>query len=125
MNEHQNAVAAVDAMALLLRSEIAAVEAGELSQLVQFSAEKARLSAALEQHLQAAPDAVSNARLLELKTLIERNQQSLLVAQRATADLIQEMSQVRERHSISGGYGPSGEKRDKPATVRRSVDKSV
>jgi|TARA_R110002049_G_scaffold29972_2_gene101952 hypothetical protein len=124
MSDRHKALAAVDALALLLRKEIAAVEAGEFSDLVQFSTEKVRLSEMLEKYLQDDPQAVSKAQLLDLKDLILRDKHYLQVAQQATADVIQEVYNIRERHSIAGLYGPRGSKRDNHATVSATVDKT-
>jgi len=55
MNNQRKALAAVDALGNLLRKEIAAVEGGEFSQLVEYAGEKARLSAVLEKQLQENP----------------------------------------------------------------------
>jgi hypothetical protein len=124
MNNQRKALAAVDALGNLLRKEIAAVEGGEFSQLVEYAGEKARLSAVLEKQLQENPQAVSKAQLSGLKELILRDQQHLQQAQRATAEIIQEVTDTRERHSIAGLYGRGGAKRVNRATPSQSVDKS-
>ncbi|SFT08868.1 hypothetical protein SAMN04488040_3100 [Sulfitobacter marinus] len=124
MNNQRQALAAVDALGNLLRKEIAAIEGGQFSQLVEYSGEKARLSAVLEKQLQENPEAVSKEQLSGLKELILRDQQHLQQAQRATAEVIQEVTDTRERHSLAGLYGREGAKRVNRATPSPSVDKS-
>lgn len=124
MTGRRQALAAVDALGTLLRKEIAAVESGDFGELVKFSGEKARLSALLEKELQDDPQAVSRDQLRDLKQLIMRDEAHLQLARSATAEMICEISGIRERHSIAGLYGRSGAKRDRAATLSAAVDKS-
>ena len=96
MSDPRKALAAVDALGNLLRREIAAVEGGAFNQLVEFASEKARLTD--HHHLQ--------------------------LARQATSEMISQVSQIREKHSIAGIYGRSGAKRDNRATLITTVDKS-
>lgn len=124
MSDPRKAVAAVDALGNLLRREIAAVEGGAFNQLVEFASEKARLTAVLEEQLSHDPEAVSKDKLRDLKVLIARDHHHLQLARQATAEMIKEVSGIREKHSIAGIYGRSGAKRDNRATLMATVDKS-
>ena len=124
MSDRRHALAAVDALGALLRREIAAVESGDFDRLVQFSGEKARLSALLEKELKDDPAAVSKEQLRDLKQLILRDAQHLELARSATAEIVQEITEIRTRHSIAGLYGRRGAKRDNTATLNAMVDKS-
>ncbi len=124
MSDPRKALATVDALGNLLRREIAAVEGGSFDQLVGFASEKARITAELEHQLSENPEAVSKDKLRDLKDLIARDHHHLQLARQATAEMIKEVSQIREKHSIAGIYGRSGAKRDNRATVMTTVDKS-
>ncbi|NUH64956.1 hypothetical protein HTT03_06545 [Sulfitobacter sp. S0837] len=124
MSDPRKALATVDALGNLLRREIAAVEGGSFDQLVGFASEKARIAAELEHQLSENPEAVSKDKLRDLKDLIARDHHHLQLARQATAEMIKEVSQIREKHSIAGIYGRSGAKRDNRATVMTTVDKS-
>lgn len=125
MSDRRKALATVDALGAVLRKEIAAIESGDFSLMVQYSGEKARLGSLLETLLQADPEAVDQNDLRDLKALITRDAQSLQQARHATAEIIQEVSDIRERRSIAGLYGRSGEKRGNRATFATPVDKMV
>lgn len=125
MSDPRKALAAVDALGNLLRREIAALEGGGFDQMVAFASEKARLTEALERELSAAPEAVSKDKLRDLKDLIARDHHHLQLAREATAEMIKEVSGIREKHSIAGVYGRNGAKRDNRATLMASVDKSL
>ncbi len=124
MSDPRKALAAVDALGNLLRREIAAVEGGSFDQLVTFASEKARITAELEYQLSEHPEAVSKDKLRDLKDLIAQDHHHLQLARQATAEMIKEVSQIREKHSIAGIYGRSGAKRDNRATLMTTVDKS-
>lgn len=124
MSDPRKALAAVDALGNLLRREIAAVKGGAFNQLVEFASEKARLTAVLEEQLNHDPEAVSKDKLLDLKDLIARDHHHLQLARQATAEMIKEVSGIREKHSIAGIYGRSGAKRDNPATLVTTMNKS-
>ena len=125
MSDQRRALAAVDALATLLRKEISAVESGDFATLVQFAGEKARLTLALEKYLHEDPTAVSKTRLAELRDLILKDKRNLEFAQTATADMIQEIKSLRERHSVAGLYGSTGTRRDIHATYGGAIDKKV
>jgi len=125
MNNQRKALAVVDALATLLRKEITAIESGDFSLLVHYSGEKARLSTQLETLLLNDPQAVDKEHLSDLRNLIVRDQKYLRLAQDATAEIIQEVSNIRESRSMAGQYGRSGTQRGNRATFSNPVDKIV
>lgn len=124
MSGRRHALLSLDALSALLRKEIAAIQSGAFAELVQYSDEKARLGAALEEQLQIDPDCVDEERLRALNELILRNRHHLEVAQNATAEMIREVADLRERHSISGVYGRHGARRDALEKLVVGLDKS-
>jgi hypothetical protein len=124
MTDRRKVLVAIDALGSILRQEIVAIESGNFAQVVTFSSEKARLSALLEKQLQDDPQSVSKEVLQGLKDLIVRDSQHLQQAQLVTAEIIQEVSNTRKRHSAAGLYGPSGAKRDNSAIGSILFDKS-
>ena len=124
MTDRRKVLTAIDALGSVLRQEIAAIESGDFDSVVTFSSEKARLGALLEKQLQDDPDAVGKEVLRGLKDLIVRGSEQLQQAQLATAEIIQEVTHTRRRHSAAGLYGPTGAKRDNSAIGHTMVDKN-
>ena len=78
--------------------------------------------ALLEDHPQAGE---LREKLTELRELIAQDHALLEKMTEATGTIIQELDRIRDRHSLSGTYGPNGEKRAKNPTSSQHFDQSL
>ncbi|PYE84380.1 hypothetical protein [Pseudoroseicyclus aestuarii] len=97
--------APVAALTVLLTEEIAAIRRGDLPVIDRLAPEKARLAALIEaQDPSKTPEG-----LPELRALIAEDARLLDMLTEATAGLAAELRRVRDRHSLKGLYGRSGD----------------
>ena len=127
------AMTVVDKLARLLRDEIAAITGGRLAEVTEIYPQKTALLAEVEaafatprallmDHPQSAELRV---KLEELRTLIAQDHALLEKMTDATGAIIDELDRIRDRHSLSGTYGPDGEKKSVASRNSQHFDQSL
>lgn len=127
------ALSVVDRLSRVLRDEIAAITGGRLAEVTELFPQKSALLAEVEEAF-AVPRALLEdhpqagelrEKLTELRELIAQDHALLEKMTEATGTIIQELDRIRDRHSLSGTYGPNGEKRAKNPTSSQHFDQSL
>lgn len=132
-NSMANAMNVVDKLSRVLRDEIAAITGGRLAEVTELYPQKTALLAEVEEafatprallvdHPQAAE---MQGKLEELRKLIAQDHALLEKMANATSSIIDELDRIRDRHSLSGTYGPDGEKKAKTARSSQHFDQSL
>lgn len=127
------AMSVVDKLARLLRDEIAAITGGRLAEVTEIYPKKTALLAEVEaafatprallvDHPQAAE---LQAKLEELRGLIAQDHALLEKMANATGAIIDELDRIRDRHSLSGTYGPDGAKKASASKASQHFDQSL
>lgn len=119
---------AIDGMTDLLRREIAAIEAGDFEAVEALRPEKEELATAMEPLESTPPEALlpeMRAKLVTLRDLVARDAELLERMRAASADIGQALNRVRDRHTLGGLYGKSGQKVDRNAAPAGSLDRSL
>ncbi|MBB05900.1 MAG: hypothetical protein CML03_10345 [Pseudooceanicola sp.] len=133
MTSMAQALSVVDRLSRLLRDEIAAITGGRLAEVTEIYPQKTALlgeveeafaapRALLEDHPQAAE---LRSKLVEMRDLIAQDHVLLEKMTQATGAIIDELDRIRDRHSLSGTYGPDGEKRPKSVSASQHFDQSL
>ena len=133
MTNMKHAMTVVDKLARLLRDEIAAITGGRLGEVTELYPQKTALLAEVEEafavprallveHPQAAE---LQAKLEDLRTLIAQDHALLEKMTDATGAIIDELDRIRDRHSLSGTYGPDGEKKARAPRTSQHFDQSL
>ena len=131
--EMTQAMPVVDKLARLLRDEIAAITGGRLAEVTEIYPQKTALLAEVEkafatprsllvEHPQAAE---LQTKLEELRVLIAQDHGLLEKMADATGAIIDELDRIRDRHSLSGTYGPDGEKKSANLRTSQHFDQSL
>ena len=128
MSNMTAAVTVVDRLSRLLRDEIAAISAGKLAVVNEIFPEKSKLLGEVEEVfamprplLEEHPRAAElRHKLEELRELIAQDFALLEKMTEATGAVIEELDRIRDRHSLSGIYGPDGEKSRKQCRRRNT-----
>lgn len=132
-NNMAHAMSVVDRLARVLRDEIAAITGGRLAEVTEIYPQKSALlaevetafatpRALLEEHPQAGE---LQAKLEELRTLIAQDHALLERMTDATGAIIDELDRIRDRHSLSGTYGPDGAKKTSISKSSQHFDQSL
>jgi hypothetical protein len=127
------AMTVVDKLARLLRDEIAAITGGRLAEVTEIYPQKTALLAEVEdafatprallvEHPQSAELRI---KLEELRTLIAQDHALLEKMTDATGAIIVDLDRIRDRHSLSGTYGPDGEKKAVASRNSQHFDQSL
>ncbi|MGI3170974.1 hypothetical protein ACRARG_17615 [Pseudooceanicola sp. C21-150M6] len=133
MSNMTAAVTVVDRLSRLLRDEIAAITAGKLGVVNELFPEKQELLSQVEEVF-AAPrplledhprSAELRHKLEEMRELIAQDFALLEKMTEATGAVIEELDRIRDRHSLSGIYGPDGAKRPKTVASSQHFDTSL
>ncbi|WP_375176140.1 hypothetical protein [Pseudooceanicola sp.] len=131
--EMTQAMHVVDKLARLLRDEIAAITGGRLAEVTEIYPQKTALLAEVEEAF-ATPRALLvehpkagelQAKLEELRVLIAQDHALLEKMADATGAIIDELDRIRDRHSLSGTYGPDGEKKAGSPRTSQHFDQSL
>ncbi|EAR51747.1 flagellar P-ring protein precursor [Oceanicola granulosus HTCC2516] len=128
MSDSQTCGRIIRALSRLLEREIAALQAGRFALVHELAADKERLGAELEAAAAALTPTEQRALASDFATLgalITRDAELLERAARATGDVARELRRVRDRHSLRGLYGKSGETRGAPETPANRIDASL
>jgi flagellar biosynthesis/type III secretory pathway chaperone len=127
------ALSVVDRLSRLLRDEIAAITGGRLAEVTEIYPKKTALLAEVEEAF-ATPRALltdhpqsaeQRGKLVELRELIAQDHALLEKMTQATGAIIDELDRIRDRHSLSGTYGPDGEKRARSTVASQHFDQSL
>lgn len=119
---------AVDGMTELLRREIAAIEAGDFGVVEELRPRKEELAAELQALDGTPPEALEPEmvdELVTLRELVARDAELLERMREATSDIQRALGRARDRHTLGGLYGKSGEKLDRNAAPSGSLDQSL
>lgn len=133
MTNMAKAMSVVDRLARVLRDEIAAITGGRLAEVNALYPQKTALLAEVEEafatprallvdHPQAAEMKV---KLEELRALIAQDHALLERMTEATSSIISELDRIRDRHSLSGTYGPDGSKKTPSGRTSQHFDQSL
>lgn len=123
----------VERLSRILRDEIAAITAGRLGEVTEIYPQKTALLAEVEKAF-ATPDPILRdhpqsaelrQKLAELRELIAQDHALLEKMATATGAIIDELDRIRDRHSLSGVYGPDGEKKPQKPTKSQHFDQSL
>ncbi|WP_407496450.1 hypothetical protein [Pseudooceanicola sp. MF1-13] len=133
MTSMAQALSVVDRLSRVLRDEIAAITGGRLAEVTALYPEKAALLAEVEDAfavprplLEDHPEAAKlRTKLADLRELIAQDHALLEKMTEATSTIIDELDRIRDRHSLSGTYGPDGEKKSRPSTSSQHFDQSL
>lgn len=126
------AEAGIDALAALLRDEVAAIRRGDLDRVGALAGRKAELAEALaaaEPALRALLDAGGDPalrdRLARLRELVETDRALLARMAEATGAIAAEIARIRDRHGLRGLYGATGAQRGPEPVPAQRLDRSV
>lgn len=133
MTTMPQALQLIERLSRLLRDEIAAIASGKLGEVAEIYPEKAALlhqvenvfagsGADLRDHPKAGELQSS---LAELRQLIARDLSLLERMTEATGAIAAELDRIRDRHSLSGVYGPDGAKKAKTVPSSQHLDQSL
>lgn len=133
MTSMVQALSVVDRLSRVLRDEIAAITGGRLAEVTELYPQKAALLAEVEDAfatpkslLEDHPEAAKlRVKLGELRELIAQDHALLEKMTDATSTIIDELDRIRDRHSLSGTYGPDGEKKPKDTSPSQHFDQSL
>ncbi|EAQ01979.1 flagellar P-ring protein precursor [Pseudooceanicola batsensis HTCC2597] len=133
MTSMAQALSVVERLSRLLRDEIAAITSGRLGEVTEIYPQKTALLAEVEEAF-ATPQALLvdhpqaaelRTKLAELRELIAQDHALLEKMTDATGAIIDELDRIRDRHSLSGTYGPDGEKRPRDVSSSQHFDQSL
>ncbi|KAA9009965.1 hypothetical protein [Histidinibacterium aquaticum] len=127
-SEQSACVTAIKALNGVLRQEIKALQAGDFVAVQELQAEKERLGA----ELKAAASLLDDSARLELRRefaalagLIEQDRVLLERVASAAGDVGRELRRIRDRHSLGGLYGKSGQTQERPQAGSARIDASL
>jgi hypothetical protein len=128
--EQPDAMAEIDALARLLKEEIAAIGQGDFDKVTELFPRKASLLEAIEAAAPVMEDRAGAERdirdkLIELQVLIQKDAALLERITDATRDLVSEISRIRDRHGLKGLYGAKGEDQAPTVAVSQRIDQQV
>ena len=123
----------VDRLSRILRDEIAAITSGKLAQVAELYPQKSALLAEMEKVFATPAPLLEDhpqspqlrEKLSDLRELIARDFALLEKMTEATGSIIEELDRIRDRHSLSGVYGPDGEKRPTTVSSSQHFDQSL
>jgi len=126
------AMGEVDALVTLLRKENGAIEGGDLQSVIDLYPAKLEFLEKFESNTAEiqgflAGDGADGlkAKVEELGTLVARNEALLARTGAAAAEIAEEIGRIRDRHSLKGLYGKSGEQVGKNSPQAGKLDHSV
>ncbi|MFC2970553.1 hypothetical protein [Acidimangrovimonas pyrenivorans] len=118
----------------LLQDEIAAIGAGDLDRVGGLYERKAELLKRIELRMpvvelflrdRLAGDDPLRARFAAFRAAVEEDSALLDRMSQATAEIVREIEKIRDRHSLNGLYGKSGQKLGEEAGAQRQIDKTI
>lgn len=124
----------IAAVTEVLRTEIAAIEAGHIDAVTELYPRKADLLKRIEVLMPVVEPFLSaridtdpelRDRLAALKAAVSEDGALLERISEATTAIVREIDKIRDRHSLNGLYGKRGERRADPSQPPRGIDKTL
>lgn len=122
----------VDALIALLNREIEAIERGDFQVVEDLLPSKSELFERFEQRQDDLGEALSGPggdglrdKVKTLKELAARDGELLELTRAAVDNIAAEIARIRDRHSLKGLYGKSGQHVAEGDAARQRIDRSV
>lgn len=124
----------ITAVTDLLQDEIAAIGAGDLDAVGTLYERKAELLKRIELQMPVVEpflrdrltgDDPLRARFTAFRAAVEEDSELLDRMSQATGEIVREIEKIRDRHSLNGLYGKSGQKVGEEIGAQRQIDKTI